>query len=58
MMDCMVQSQRMSEKKHITASEFHSVCEDEQKLNKVDALSFMVNVWSIHELHHYFQCSD
>ena len=54
MIECMGQAQKTLDLESIASSEFFSICEDAQKLNKVGARGFVVNCFSNHKAQHLF----
>ena len=54
MIDCMSSAQKFLDRKHIGASQFYSICEDAQQLNKIGARGFIVNCFSGHKVHRLF----
>ena len=54
MIDCMGAAQKKLDYKHIAASEFYSLAEDAQKLNKIGARGYIVNVFDEHKVYRLF----
>ena len=50
MIGCMGQGRKNLDYEHVSSSEFYSICEDAQTLNRVGARGFIVRVWNKHKV--------